>query len=98
MMSLKRHFLKNFPPDFSEMLVADIKLILGKVLKVSRRYLSLFLGYRENPAGGRAEFAPPPSGMRVKRPYFIHGKYLQCYLEQVLINMPTATKLFDILG
>ena len=62
MTSLKRHFLKNSLTDFSAILVTDVKLILRKVLKVSRRYLLPFLNYRENPAGG---IAPPPSGARV---------------------------------
>ena len=26
----------------------------------------------------------------IKRPYFIHGKYLQCYLEQALVNIASA--------
>ena len=58
MMSLKRHFLKNFSTDFPEILVEDVKLMLGKILKVSRRYLPPFLNNRENPAGG-VIFAPP---------------------------------------
>ena len=41
-MSLKRHFLKNLSTDFSEILVSDVKLVLGKVLKVSRLYLPPF--------------------------------------------------------
>ena len=64
--SLKRHFLKGFSTDFPEILVADVKLMMRKVLKVLRRYLSSFLSYRVNPAGGRgAEFAHL-SGARVK--------------------------------
>ena len=59
MASLKRHFLKNFQTDFSEILVAGVKLMLGKVLKVLRRYLPSFLSYRENPAGG-GRYSPPP--------------------------------------
>ena len=47
--------------DFSDILVADVKLMLGKVLKVSRRYLLPFLSYRENPAGG-GRYSPPPAG------------------------------------
>ena len=57
MTSLKRHFLKHFSTDFCEILIADVKLMLGEVLIVSRRYLPLFLSYRESPAGG---FDPPP--------------------------------------
>ena len=63
MTSLKRHFLKNLLMDFSEIVVADVTLMLWKVLKVLRRYLAPFLSYRENPAGG-GEFLPPPSGTR----------------------------------
>ena len=40
--------------------LVDVKLLLGKVLKISRRYLRPFLSYRENPAVS-AESAPPPS-------------------------------------
>ena len=58
MTSLKRHFLKFFSTDFSEILAADVKLMLWKVLKVLRRYLLPFLSYRENPAGG--DIRPPP--------------------------------------
>ena len=58
-MSLKRHFLKKFLTAFSEILVADVKSMLGKVLKVSSGYLSPFISYRENPTeGGGAIFAP----------------------------------------
>ena len=53
---------------FLEILVADVQLMMGKVLKVSRRYLPPFLSYRENPAGGGRICPPPPatSGARVK--------------------------------
>ena len=61
MTSLKRHFLKNLLIDFSEIVVADVILMLWKVLKVLHRYVAPFLSYRENPAGG-AEFPPPPAG------------------------------------
>ena len=57
---------KKLSTDFSEILVADVKLMPGKVLIVLRRYLPPFLGYQENPAGGGAIFAPSPSGARVK--------------------------------
>ena len=43
---------KNSKIFFSKVLMADVKLMLGKVLKVSRRYLPPFLSYGENPAGG----------------------------------------------
>ena len=58
MTSLKRHFLQKLSTDFSEILLADIKLMLKKVLKVWRRYLLQFLSYRENPTGG--DIRPPP--------------------------------------
>ena len=48
--------------DFSEVLVADVKLTLGKVLKVSRRYLPPFLSYRENLAGGGGDIRLPQRG------------------------------------
>ena len=55
-------YQKNFNGFFfSEILVADVKLMLGKALKVSRRYLPLFLIYREIPAEG-LNFLPPPAG------------------------------------
>ena len=49
----------------TEILITDVKLMLGKVLKVSHRYLPPFLSYREQPAGG-GEFRPH-SGARVKQ-------------------------------
>ena len=49
---------------FSEIFVEDVKLMLGKVLKVLRRYLLPYLSYRENPVGGGG-YQPPPSGARV---------------------------------
>ena len=55
-------FKKTTRLIFSEILMKDVKLMLEKVRKVSRRYLALFLNYRENPAGGEAESAPPPPG------------------------------------
>ena len=64
MTPLKRHFLKNFSTNFSVSSVADVKLMLGKVLKVSRRYLLPFLSYPEKPTGGGIR-PPPPSGARV---------------------------------
>ena len=67
MTSLKRSFSKKkkISTDFSDILVGDVKMMLGKVLKVSRRYMPPFLSYRENPSGGRRN-SPPPSGARVK--------------------------------
>ena len=59
-------FSKKKTTDFSEILVADVKLMLEKVLKVSRRYLLPFVIYQEKLAGG-AFFAPPPSVRRVLR-------------------------------
>ena len=60
MTSLNRHFLKNFSTDFSEILVVDVKLMLGKALKVLRRYLLPFLSFRGNQAGGGQYFSPTP--------------------------------------
>ena len=51
--------LKKNRRFFLKVLMADVKLMLGKVLKVSRRYLPPFSSYGENPAGG-GEFAYPP--------------------------------------
>ena len=45
--------------------MADVKLTLENVLPVLRRYLPLFLSYRENPARGGGRICPP-SGARVK--------------------------------
>ena len=54
----KTLFSQKFLDSFlSEISVADVKLMLGKVPKVSRRYLPPFLSYRENSAGG-PESAP----------------------------------------
>ena len=65
MTSLKRDIVKS-TRGFSDFFLVDVKLLLGKVLKISRRYLRPFLSYRENPAVS-AESAPPPllSGTRV---------------------------------
>ena len=52
MTSLKCNFLKNLLTDFSEILAEDVKLMTVKVLEVSRRYLPLFLNYRETTGGG----------------------------------------------
>ena len=49
---------KKNSTDSSEIMAADVKLMLRKVLKVPCRYLPPFLGYRENPVGGR--LCPPP--------------------------------------
>ena len=57
---------KKISTGFSKILVADVNLMLEKVLTVSRRYLLPFLSYLENSAGG-AIFAPP-SGARVNVP------------------------------
>ena len=42
MKSLKRHFVKSFPADFSKLNMADLKLIPNKALKALRRYLRYF--------------------------------------------------------
>ena len=55
-------FSKKISMDFYEILVADVKLMLRKVLRVSRRYLPLFLRYRENPAGDGGGRNLPPAG------------------------------------
>ena len=62
-MSLKRHFLKNFLTDFSEILVEDVKLMLEKVLKVSRRYLpQFFLATERKSAEGNGGRICPQQG------------------------------------
>ena len=50
---------KKISTDIYEILATDVKLTLGKVPKVLRRYLLPFLSYQENPAGGGAESASP---------------------------------------
>ena len=67
---------KNLDRFFSEILMADVKLMLGRVLKVSRRYLPPVFSYRENPAGGR--ICPPPSGARVNWCCKLLQKYQLC--------------------
>ena len=42
--------------------MVDVKLMLGKVLKVSHRYLPPCFSYRENSAGEGVESAPTPAG------------------------------------
>ena len=49
MTSMKRQFLKNLLPDFYEILMEGVILILDKEPIVSRRYLPPFLSYQENP-------------------------------------------------
>ena len=51
--------------------MGDAKLMQEKVLKVSCRYLLLFLSYRENPAGGGAESPPPPAGRGIMVKVFL---------------------------
>ena len=74
MTSLKRHFLKNFSTDFSEVLLEDVKSMPDKALKVSRRYLRLFLSYRENTGGGNI-YPPPPQALRG----LINADQFRCY-------------------
>ena len=80
MTSLKRHFLKNFSTDFSEILLEDVKLMLDKVLKVSCRYLMSFLSYRENTGGGNI-YPPPPSAARVNWKSLTPQKISVCYMR-----------------
>ena len=49
---IKVSFSQKILHGFSEVLMEDAKLMLDKVLKVSNRYLSPYLSYRENPGGG----------------------------------------------
>ena len=56
--SLKRHFLKTFWTDVSEVWVADLKLMLGKVLNVLCRYLPPF--FELSRKAGRGAESPPP--------------------------------------
>ena len=65
MTSLKRHFLINSSTDFSEVLVADVTLMLRRLLTVLHRYLPPLLSYRENLAGRGGIRPPPPSGASV---------------------------------
>ena len=51
MTSLKRHVLKKFSANFSEILV-DVKFMPDEVLKLSRRYLLSFFSYRGNTGEG----------------------------------------------
>ena len=53
--------------------MADVKLTLGNILQVSRRYLPLFLSYRENPAGGGGAESVLPAG-RVLRCFHMRGR------------------------
>ena len=61
----KTTFSENFSIDFSELLVADVKSRLGKVLKVSRRYLPPFFELSRKSGRGQYLPSPPPSGVRV---------------------------------
>ena len=60
--SLRRHFLRNFPADFSQILMEDVKLVLDMALNCSRRYLPLFLSYREYTGMGTEYAHPTPDG------------------------------------
>ena len=77
MTSLNRHFLKHFSTDSSEIMVTDVILMLRKVLKVSCRYLSPFLSYRENPVEG-AESTPPPQWGACYGDYLLAPKRFLC--------------------
>ena len=60
-----RFSLKKFPVDLSEISVGDAKLMPDNVLEVYRRYLLLFLSYRENTGEGGGNISPP-SDARIK--------------------------------
>ena len=51
MTSLKQHFPRSFPRDFSNILLGDVKLMPDKVLNIFAS-LSSFLSYSENTVGG----------------------------------------------
>ena len=59
----KTIFSQKFRTYFSETIITDVKLMLNKVLKVSRRFLPSILRYLGNP-GRWSESAPPPSARR----------------------------------
>ena len=59
MTSLNRDIVKSTRGFCLIFFLVDVKLLLGKVLKISRRCLRPFLSYRENPAVS-AKSAPPP--------------------------------------
>ena len=64
-MPFPQTFLYNF---FSYNFGKDIKILLYKVLQVSRRYLQLFLSYRENSAEREEEAVPPTTGRMLVNP------------------------------
>ena len=49
----KTPFSQKFLDGFSEILIRDVKSMPDKVLEVLRRYLPLFMSYRENTGGGQ---------------------------------------------
>ena len=90
MTSLKRHFLKNVSTDFSDFFLADVKLMLEKVMKVLRRYLLLFLSYRENPAGGQ-NLTPPPAGCGLSYKHLLRTlgipySFLRTFVNNLLLT------------
>ena len=63
MTSLKRHFQNQNSMNFSKILVADVKVMLGKELKVLRRHLPPI--FELSGKSGRGQNMPPPTGARV---------------------------------
>ena len=90
--------------DFSDILVGDVKLMLGKVLKVSRRYLPPFWSFRENLAGGRYSPPPPPAGRGLSRSVTLNGgislpglySELTQSLENLAQNRENRLSLYNI--
>ena len=69
----KTQFSQNFSTVFPEILVADVILMLGRVLNVSRRYQRRFRAVEKIRQG--AESPPPPSGAHVKALSYTPGYY-----------------------
>ena len=57
MTSLKQHFPRSFPRDFSNILLGDVKLMPDKVLNIFAS-LSSFLSYSENTVGEGGNIFP----------------------------------------
>lgn len=59
MKSQKQFFSKNYLRILLKCLTEDVKLVLDKALKVSRRYLPSLLNYQES-LGGAESLSPHP--------------------------------------
>ena len=80
--SLKRHFLKYFSTDFSGILIADVKLMLRKVINISRRYLLPFWAIKKMRRGWQNLSPTPQWGT-----WYISGIFFMDTSPKLVCNM-----------